>query len=235
MEKNFCSAIIPAAGKGIRMGTEIQKQFLQLADKEVIIHTLEKFENCEVIDEIIVVTGEEMIPYMESLIQTYQLKKVVKIIKGGKERQDSVYQGLKNVNEKSDIIVIHDGVRPFILESDMIKTIEGAKESGACILGVPSKDTMKVCSKNQEVVHTPSRDTLWAVQTPQTFRKDILLRGFNKAYRDDFVGTDESTLVERLGIRVKVATGSYDNIKITTKEDLFLAEALLKRKQEGLL
>ena len=233
MEKRFCSAIIPAAGKGSRMGTAIKKQFLQLLGKEVIIHTLERFEQCEAIDEIIVVTSGDMVDAMKALLTKYGMKKVTQVIAGGKERQDSVYQGLLHVNEKADVIVVHDGLRPFVQEQDLIKTIEVAREEGACILGVPVKDTIKVCNKNQEVISTPARKTLWAIQTPQVFRKDILQKGYHKAYQEGFMGTDEAMLVERLGIGVKVATGSYDNIKITTKEDLFLAEALLARKQEG--
>lgn len=228
-KKCFCSAIIPAAGKGTRMGTPISKQFLKLNSKEIIVYTLEKFEQCEEIDEIIVVTGKETITYIKNLVETYHLNKVSKIVEGGKERQDSVYSGIQNVNKNVNIILVHDGVRPFVNQSDIRKTIEIAEKQGACILGVPTKDTIKICAANQDVVRTPERKTLWSIQTPQTFQKEILMCAYTKAYEDGFVGTDEAMLVERLGIPVKVVEGSYDNIKITTKEDLYVAQAFLER------
>jgi len=227
--KPYCVAMVVAAGKGTRMGTSVYKQFLKLNDKEVIAHTLEKFQSCDGVDEIIIVTGKDTIPFMEKeVVEKYHFNKVIQVIAGGAQRQDSVYNGLCAVNHAADIIVVHDGVRPFVTKEDIQRTIEEALVSGACALGVRAKDTIKICAKDNIIVETPDRSTAWYIQTPQTFQVDILKSAFEQAKKDGFLGSDEAVLVERMAIPVRVVEGSYNNIKITTKEDLYIGEVFLK-------
>ncbi len=234
--KPYCAAVVVAAGKGTRMGTSVSKQFLKLNGKEIIAHTLEKFQFCDGVDEIIVVTGKDSIDFIkEEILERYHIDKAVSVVEGGSQRQDSVYNGLCAVSENAEIIVVHDGVRPFITRQDIQKTVVEAAASGACALGVRTKDTIKICAKDNIIIDTPDRSTMWFIQTPQTFRKDILKKAFEAARKEGFLGTDEAVLVERLCIPVKVVEGSYDNIKITTKEDLYIGEAFLKRQGGGVV
>ena len=230
--KKYCSVVIPAAGTGIRMGTKIKKQFLKLGEKEIIASTIEKFEKCHEIDEIILVTAKNMMELLTQIVKRENFKKVSAIVEGGKERQHSVYAGLCAINKNTEIVVVHDGVRPFVRIEDIIKTIEVAKQKGACVLGVRAKDTVKICNEQNEIVTTPERNFVWYIQTPQTFQKDLLMRAFKRAEKENFVGTDESMLVERDGIVVSVVEGHYENIKITTPDDIVTAEAFLKKEKE---
>lgn len=230
MEKQkFCSAVIVAAGQGKRMGTKISKQFLKLGEVEVIIHTLKKFQNCDDIDEIILVTGQEEISNLQQLAEAYKITKAARIVAGGKERQDSVWNGVQAVQAKADVVLVHDGVRPFVTQEDITRTIQTAREMGACVLGVKAKDTVKQCDAAGNIVMTPDRSLLWYIQTPQAFQKEILLQAFQQAREEGFLGTDDAMLVERLGKTVRVIEGSYKNIKITTKEDLAIAEVFLQQ------
>lgn len=226
------SVIIAAAGKGKRMGKGYNKQYILLGDKPIVAHTIEVFESMGLIDEIILVVGEgETGLAKKDIIYKYNFKKVVKIVEGGAERGDSVYNGLKAVNINCDIVLVHDGVRPFITDGIIEKSIETARDSGACIVAVRVKDTIKAVNENMEVVHTPDRDTLWAVQTPQTFRYKLLLEAYEKLRIDDMKVTDDAMLIEKLGHTVKIIEGSYENIKITTPEDLILGEGILKKRE----
>ena len=230
-EDQYISVIVAAAGMSNRMGSKINKQFISINNKPILAHTLEKFEKCKYVDEIIVVAKEEEIDYCrKEIIKKYNFNKVSKIVRGGKERQDSVYNGILALNEKIDIVVSHDGARPFVKLENIIEGIKGAVEYGACVVGVPVKDTIKFVGNSEIVDKTPKRDMLWAAQTPQCFKKEILMEGYIKAIEDEFIGTDDSSFVERLGINVKMIMGSYENIKITTPEDLILAESILKDK-----
>ena len=230
-ENQYISVIIAAAGMSNRMGSKINKQFIAINNKPILAHTLEKFEKCKYVDEIIVVAKEDEIEYCrKEIVKRYNFNKVSKIVRGGKERQDSVYNGILALNEKTDIVLSHDGARPFVKLENIIEGIKRAIEYGACVVGVPVKDTIKIIGNSQIVDETPKRDMLWAAQTPQCFKKDILMEGYIKAIEDGFVGTDDSSFVERLGIDVKMIMGSYENIKITTPEDLILAESILKDK-----
>lgn len=227
----YISVIVAAAGMSNRMGSKINKQFISINNKPILAYTLEKFENCRYIDEIVVVAKEEEIDYCrKEIVRRYNFNKVSKIVRGGKERQDSVYNGILALNEKTDIVLSHDGARPFVKLESIIEGIKGATEYGACVIGVPVKDTIKSIRDSQTIDKTPKRDMLWAAQTPQCFKKDILIEGYIKAMESGFVGTDDSSFVERLGVDVKMIMGSYENIKITTPEDLVLAEAFLKDK-----
>ena len=229
--KPICTAVIVAAGKGRRMGTEVSKQFLPLCGKEILAHSVEKFEKAENIRDIVLVTGEDSLQDVREMSQEYGWKKIVSVVAGGKERQDSVWNGLQAVSADTDIILIHDGVRPFVTEDILNHSIETAVEMGGCVAGVPAKDTIKVCNGENIAVSTPDRSTLWQIQTPQTFRKDLILQAYQKAKAEGFVGTDDASLAEYSGCSVKVIMGSYRNIKITTKEDLLIGEAFLKEEQ----
>lgn len=229
----YISVIIPAAGTGSRMNTKINKQFILLNDKPVLAHTIEKFNNCKYVDEIILVLKQNEIDYCrKEIIHKYKYNKVVKIITGGKERQDSVYNGLLEVSNNKSIVLIHDGARPFITENDIINCIEGVIQYGCCVLGVPVKDTIKIVDDKRNVVDTPERKKLWAVQTPQSFYYNTILDAHKKAKKDNIVATDDSMLVERIGEKVHMIMGNYRNIKITTIEDLNLALSFLNDGRE---
>lgn len=232
--KKYCTAVIPAAGTGIRMGTKTKKQFLKLGEKEIIASTIEKFEQCDAVDEIVLATAKDTIQLLCEIVERENFKKVSAVVEGGKERQDSVYAGICAANKNAEIIVVHDGVRPFVTVEDIEKTIATAQQKGACALGVKAKDTIKICNEKNEIVTTPARNLVWYIQTPQAFQKDLLLRAFERAERENFVGTDESVLVERDGNIVFVVEGHYENIKITTPDDIVIGEAFFKKEKENL-
>lgn len=221
------SVIIVSGGSGSRMKSNINKQFLKLKNKEIVAHTIDKFYNNENIDEIILVIKKEEENYFnENIIKKYNYKNI-KIAYGGKERQDSVYNGIKVLDEKNEIVLVHDGARPFVTNEIINNSIKEAKEKNAVIVGVKVKDTIKIMNNNK-IENTPNRETLISVQTPQTFRKEILEKAYIKAFKEKFYGTDDSSLVERLGIEVFIVDGNYKNIKITTPEDLIIGEQFIK-------
>ncbi|MBO5330553.1 MAG: 2-C-methyl-D-erythritol 4-phosphate cytidylyltransferase, partial [Anaerotignum sp.] len=174
--KPICAAVIVAAGKGKRMGTEISKQFLPLRGKEILAHTVEKFEHAENIRDIVLVTGQDSLQDVQDMAQEYGWQKIISVVAGGKERQDSVWNGLLAVSEDTEIVLIHDGVRPFVTEDILNLSIETAVEMGGCVAGVPAKDTIKVCNSENIAVDTPDRSTLWQIQTPQTFQKERIVK-----------------------------------------------------------
>lgn len=232
-ENHYVSVIIAAAGMSHRMGSKINKQFINLKNKPILAHTIEKFERCSLVDEIIVVAREEEIEYCrKEIVKRYNFNKVSKIVRGGKERQDSVYNGILALNERASLVLSHDGARPFIKIKDIVAGIKGAAEYGACVVGVPVKDTIKVVEEGNNIKNTPNRSLLWIAQTPQCFKKEIILEGYKKAINDNFLATDDSALVERIGIEVKMVMGSYDNIKITTPEDLAIGETFLEDRSK---
>lgn len=227
---NFVSVIIAAAGMSNRMGSKINKQFLLIDNKPILAHSIDAFNGLKFIDEIIVVLKEEEVEYCrKEIVYRYRFNKVSKIVRGGKERQDSIYNGILSLNRETDIVLTHDGARPFIKRKAIIKGIQGAIDYGACVIGVPLKDTIKVIDDNDIVHHTPNRSLLWAAQTPQCFQVDLLKEGYDYAMSEGIIGTDDSSLVEKKGYPVKMLMGNYDNIKITTPEDLVIAESFLKR------
>ena len=224
------SVVIVSAGKGSRMKADINKQFLKLGNKEVIAHTIDKFYNNENIGEIIVVVREDEAEFFQkNIIDKYGYENI-KIAFGGKERQDSVYNGLKMVNENCHIVLIHDGARPFLTNKIIEDSIEYANKYSCCVVGVPVKDTIKILDENNNVSNTPNRSTLWAIQTPQAFEYSLIMKAHEKANKEGFNGTDDSMLMEYYGYNVKVIEGSYNNIKITTPEDLKIGEEILKEK-----
>lgn len=229
---SISTAVIVAAGKGKRMGTEISKQFLPLCGKEILAHTVEKFEKAACIRDIILVTGGDALQDVRQMVQEYGWKKIISVTEGGKERQDSVFLGLQQVPQDTEIVLIHDGVRPFVTEEILERSIAAAKETGGCVAGVPAKDTIKVCDAEGFAIATPNRSTLRQIQTPQTFRRKEILAAYEKAKADGFLGTDDASVAEYSGFPVRVIMGSYRNIKITTKEDLLIGAAFLKEETE---
>lgn len=230
-------AIVPAAGSGKRLGGSVKKQFLVLRDKPIIVHTLQRFEHCTDIDEIAVAVPEQSIAEMESLISRYRLHKVSMVTVGGEKRQDSVFNALRRFTFKpADIVLVHDGVRPFIESKRIAHLIRTCKEYEAAVLAVQPKDTIRRSRGGEFFDQTLDRNALWLVQTPQAFKAAVLMKAFKQAKQDHFYGTDESGLVERIGAKVKIVEGSYDNIKITTQEDIDLGGLILERwKAKGLM
>ena len=223
-------AIIPAAGSGTRIGGEIKKQFLPLKGKPIIAYTLQQFEHCPDVDEVALAVPESAIVEMESIIERYRLHKVNKVVMGGAKRQDSVRNALNRLALKdSDIILVHDGVRPFIETKRISHLIKMCKEYDAAVLAVQPKDTVRRSTGGGFFNQTLDRTALWLIQTPQAFRSKILVKAYEKAKKDKFYSTDEAALVERLGIKVRIVEGSYDNIKITTPEDVELGTLILGR------
>ena len=221
-------AVIVAAGKGSRMGTRESKQFLDIDGKPIIIHTLELFNRLPWLSEIVLVTGEEDVQRCREWTEQYSLNKVTQVIPGGAERQESVYQGIKQI--ESDWVMIHDGVRPFVTPEEIEACRDAAFAQGAAVLGVPVKDTIKQVDGQGLITATPDRRSLWAVHTPQAFRHSDLVAAHETARREGYAATDDAMLLEHIGIPVAVAEGKYTNIKITTPEDLEYAAFLQSRK-----
>jgi len=226
--------IIVAAGKGSRMGTKESKQYLKLGGKPILVHTLERFQQMTETHSIALVVGPQEVERCKSYVKDYGLTKVVRVLPGGRERQDSVYEGLKALPASVQMILVHDGVRPFVRDKQIRACWQAAEKAGAAVLAVPVKDTIKVIDESGYIRSTPDRKSLWAIQTPQAFCRSLLEKAHDKAKQDNFTGTDDAMLVERLGAQVLVVEGDYRNIKITTPEDLPWAECILQNKGEEL-
>ena len=232
------TAIVLAAGQGKRMNSKVQKQFLELGGKPLLYYSLKCFQDSGMIRDIILVTGAESVPFCkEEIVEKYGLTKVTKVIPGGKERYDSVYEGLLSC-ENSDFVLIHDGARPFITEEIIRRGIQGVEKTGACVIGMPSKDTVKIADTQGYVAETPDRSTVWTIQTPQIFEYRQIREAHEKIRcRDMSAITDDAMVVEQeTGVKVALVEGSYKNIKITTPEDLDIAEIFLKalKKMAGI-
>lgn len=223
-------AIIPSAGLGTRMGG-IKKPFILLKDKPILAWTLDVFQKSVSINSIIVVTAKGDEPRInDEIIRPYSFDKVCEIAIGGETRQESVYNALCKVRSDTDIVVIHDAVRPFVTEEMIIKSIEQADRYGSAIVAVPVKDTIKESDNNGFVSKTLDRRLLWSIQTPQTFKYKLIMQAHCYAKENQIQATDDASLIEQMGYKVKIIIGSYDNIKITTIDDLVIAEAILKLK-----
>lgn len=229
------AAIIAAAGLGRRMQQDIPKTYLPLAGKPILIHTLEVFEKVPEVHEVLVVVHPEDLEFcQEEIIAPHLLKKVLRLVPGGKERQDSVYNALKVLMKEADeleVILVHDGVRPLVAPALVGQVVAAARRHGAAILGIPCQDTLKRVNSRKEVVDTVDRRELWQVQTPQAFRAALLWQAYQEAMCQSFYATDEAGLVEALGKPVVVVPSSPVNLKITTQDDLKMAEALLALRQ----
>lgn len=225
--KKVC-AIIAAAGMGKRMKHSINKQFLEIDNKPILAHTIDKIENSKYVDYIILLIKQNDIHYLGEIINKYKISLPYKIVYGGEERQDSINNALNHMPDDFDIVLTHDGARPFVDVAKIDLAIETALTSGACCLANKVKDTIKVSYNGKQVAYTPNRSELFAVQTPQVFQKDILLAAYKQAYNENYYGTDDCSLVEKYGKKIELVLNDYKNIKITTPEDLIIAEALVE-------
>ncbi len=220
-------AIIVGGGLGTRIKGDLPKQFMKLGDRPILAHTVHKFQACDLIDEIILVVPEDYMGHCsQAIVDKFDFKKVTKIVSGGKERQDSVYSGLTACPSNTSIVAIHDAVRPFISTERISESVNLCQRKKAVILAVRPKDTVKK-GEGDSVVTTLDRAKLWLTQTPQVFEYKLILQAYQKAQEDGFLGTDDSVLVERLGREVAILEGDYENIKITTAQDLAIAERLM--------
>ncbi len=230
---NYC--LITAAGVGKRMKSEINKIFLLLDDEPIIARTIKKFEECKAIDSIFIISREEDKLQIEQMIKKFDFKKVEKVVLGGDKRQNSVYNGLISIpNAKADdIILIHNGVNPFIDEKTILDTIDAAQKYEVAVVGFPARDTIKEMDEKGFVDKTLDRSKLWQVQTPQALRYGTAIKAFKKAFDENFYGTDDTQLAERIGKKVKIVECPYENIKITLPNDLAFANKLLKNARIG--
>lgn len=226
------TAIILAAGQGKRMNSKVAKQFLVLQEKPILYYSLLAFA-ASTVDNIVIVTGREYLDYCQNdIVDLYGFQKVTAIVEGGKERYDSVYAGLNSLND-TDYVMIHDGARPFISVDEIENVIQSMLNDKACIIGVPVKDTIKGVNKSLEITSTPDRNRLWAAQTPQGFGYQELLLAYQQFYQEekfDTIGiTDDAMLYSLYSKKpVEIIQGNYNNFKITTPEDVLMAEYVLK-------
>ena len=228
--KNY--TIILAAGKGSRMGSDKNKIYLPLMGKPIITHTLDAFYNAPSVHGIIlVVSPDEENLMQEQILHRYPPRKPLKIVAGGSERQFSVANGLRALPEDTGIVIVHDGARPLIMPGVIEKSIQTASVYGAAVAGMPAKDTIKQAAPGKRVVDkTLDRSSIWLIQTPQTFKYPIIMEAYARAEKEGLSATDDSALVEAMGVDVRLIEGGYDNLKVTTPEDIILAEAIVGRK-----
>lgn len=227
------NVILPAAGSGKRMGADKNKLFLELVNKPVLAHTLTVFQEDEACRAIYLAIKPSEKSIIQDMLARYNITKVVAMVEGGSERQYSVNACVKEM-ESAGIVLVHDAARPFIQTHTIHELMKKAAEKGAAIAGVKAKDTMKRVS-NGLIEGTLNRDNVWMIQTPQAFEFDLLKKAQQQAELDGFLGTDESMLVERIGESVFIVESDYENVKITTKEDLVFGEAIFNRRQGGQL
>lgn len=231
--KRKVAAIVLAAGKGSRMGSSIQKQYLKLAGRPLLCYALEAFEHSPV-DQVILVTGPGEEEYCRrEIVESYGYSKVSAIVPGGRERYHSVYEGLKAVKDCDDVL-IHDGARPCVTEEIIKAAMDGAASYKACVIGMPVKDTIKIADGNGDTVCTPDRSQLWLVQTPQAFSYELVKKAYDTLFENQYISqniTDDAMVVEMMTLqKVHLIKGSYENIKVTTPEDMEIAEIFLRGK-----
>lgn len=228
------SAIICAAGQGKRMGLGHNKQFLELHDKPLLVHTLQRWQEFRMLEQLVLVVGEGDVQQVKHLIHEYKLTGVSEIVIGGKERQDSVYQGLLALKKRQpEAVLIHDGARPFVQEEQLELLVKILKTEQAAVLAVPVKDTIKRVDQQGKILETLPRPELWAIQTPQAFHYPLVLEAHEHAQKQGILATDDAALIERLGLTVKVVQGHEHNIKLTTPEDLGLAQWILQEQSSA--
>ena len=224
------SVIFPAAGKGKRMGFGFNKVFTELSGKPILIQTLLTFSRCDCVDELIIAVNADDVELVRKVLAKIPGLKPYKVVAGGSERQYSVFNALMVVNPQSDIVLVHDAARPLVSEQIIKNVVNEVIMSGAAVCAVPVKDTIATINDMGFIGSVPDRKTMWAIQTPQGFKRDILVEAQKKAQADNFLGTDESSLVRRIGRNVKLVMGDYNNIKITTPTDLVMAEMMFGHK-----
>ena len=226
------AAVVLAAGSGKRMNTKVHKQYLIIQGRPVLYYSLNAFEQSPV-DEIILVVGRGEVEYCrKEIVEKYSFSKVTKIIEGGKERYHSVFEGLKQI-KNADYVLIHDGARPFVDMEIIKRTMASVEEYQACVVGMPVKDTIKIADEEQYVKNTPERKNVWMIQTPQAFSYPLIYSAYEEMLqKEDSAITDDAMVLERVkGIKAKLIEGSYRNIKITTPEDLLIADAYMKSQE----
>lgn len=241
MHKDNCTAIVLSAGQGKRMKTAVQKQYIELEGKPVIYYTLKAFQDSGIIGDIVLVVGKGQEKFArEEIADKYHFTKVSAIVAGGAQRYDSVWQGLKavqrlNAPSQSSYVFIHDGARMFVDEGIIRRGYETVRRYRACVTGMPSKDTVKIVDDDGFAVQTPKRKYVWAVQTPQIFETSLITEAYFRLMQEqDIDVTDDAMVVEQmLHLPVRLFEGSYENIKITTPEDLEIAKEFLKKRQES--
>lgn len=234
--KKHCAAIVLAAGQGKRMGTSVQKQYIELEGKPLIYYSLKTFQESGLIDSVVLVVGEGQVAYAQNeIVSKYGFSKVCAVVEGGKERYDSVWQGLKTVSQGPEVsyIYIHDGARPFVDDEILNRGYETVEQFRACVAGMPSKDTVKVVDEQGFAINTPDRKYVWVIQTPQIFEKSLIMEAYARLMKEEHEDvTDDAMAVERMmKVPVKMFEGSYQNVKITTPEDLAIAKVFLREKR----
>jgi len=224
------TAIVLAAGRGRRMNSSINKVFMLLNDQPILVHSVLTFSACPEVDNLVVVAASDEVAYVENMLNSLIGIKTWQVVSGGSERQYSIANALKVMSQTTDIVLVHDGARPLINIQCINSVIQVATAHQAAVAAVPVKDTIKAVNDSGTVTGTPERHTLWNIQTPQGFNAHILRQAYEQAAQDGYLGTDDASLVERIGVNIKIVAGSYENIKVTTPEDLIIAEALIKGK-----
>lgn len=225
----FVTVVIAAGGVGKRMNHHKAKQYIEVNQKALLAYTIEAFEKCSMVDAIVLVVGEEDLQYVKrDIVKKHRFTKVLEIVVGGKERRDSVYNGLIIVPGETTHVLVHDGARPMVSQKEIISSIEGAVKYRACVLGAKVKDTIKVTNEEGYVINTPIRQYTYQIQTPQAFEKGLLVEAYKRSYGEAYPVTDDAMIVERYTDQsVKVIESSYRNLKITTPEDLVLMSSYL--------
>ena len=225
-------ALVPAAGRGLRMGGSVPKQFLALGGQPLILHSLRVLQASSVIDEIILAVPQNEMDYcLKEIVAKHHFTKVTKVVPGGHERQDSVRHALEAVHEDVDVVLVHDAVRPFLTEPMVEGVVKGARAKGGAIIALPMKDTVKQVGTDHVIERTVDRQSLWLAQTPQAFRRDWLLAAHRKAHAEGVRATDDAYLIEWAGHSVSVVEGSGENIKVTRPEDMVIGEAILASRK----
>ncbi len=230
-EKKKCTGLVVAAGSGRRMGASVKKQYMELGGKPVLYFSLKAFQNSGIIDEIVLVVGEDELSYAQKeVVDKYGFTKVSAIIPGGEERYDSVWQGLRAIPQEEGYVFIHDGARPFVTEEIIRRGYDAVSQYKACAAGMPSKDSVKLADEEDFVISSPDRDHVWLMQTPQVFEISLIREAYEKFMgQAEKTATDDAMVAEQmLAVPVKLFEGSYENMKLTLPEDMKLAEAILK-------
>lgn len=241
MKKAHCTAIVLAAGRGKRMGVSKSKMYLEIRDRPVLYYSLNALEESGVIDDVILVVGKGQIPYCrQEIVEKYGFRKIRAVVEGGAERYHSVWEGLRAMEKeyrKEGYVFIHDGARPFLTEAILERACEEVQKSRACVVGMPVKDTIKIADENGCIHMTPRRSLVWQIQTPQVFAAELIIPAYQEVIRREkelleqgVQITDDAMVVENVcGCPVRLVEGSYENIKITTPEDLAIAELFVEK------
>ena len=229
------TAIFPAAGRGSRMKAARNKILLELAGESILVQTLKRFARIDRISKMIIAVSKEEIPIIQNLLESKNFSKPIQIVEGGSERQFSIYNAIKKLSPESEIVLIHDAARPLVSTETIERVIDSAIEFGGSIAAVPEKNTIKIATSERFVDKTLPRNLLWEIQTPQAFRREIIEKAYESAISDKFLGTDDSSLVERIGYPVKIVESDSSNIKLTTPDDLLFDKEFIRWRDDGII